>query len=104
MCICVIHLCISKFALKFLILWLIFTFVKMLMHRTPYSKVTKYMETAKKNLVKDLPAVTGQLLSSNPASRCIYIILKSAVQILKKEGFYHSRYKTDTGDMVAAYI
>lgn len=103
MCICVIHLCISKFALKFLILWLIFTFVKMLMHRTPYSKVTKYMETAKKSLVKDLP-VTGQLLSSNPASRCIYIILKSAVQILKKEGFYHSRYKTDIGDMVAAYI
>lgn len=86
---------ISKFALKFLIIWLIFTFVKMLMHKAPHSKITKYMETAKKNLVKDLPAVTGQLPSSNPTSRCIYIILKFAVQILKKEGFYPSKYNTD---------
>lgn len=71
-----------------------FSFVKMLMHKTPYSKLTKYMETAKKNLVKELPAVTRQMPSSNPASRCIYIIHKSAVKTFKKQGFYHSKYKT----------
>lgn len=51
------------------------------------------METAKKNVVKELPAVARQLPSSNPASRGIYIILKSAVQTFKKGGFYHSKYK-----------
>lgn len=42
------------------------------MHKTPYIKLSKYMETAKKNLAKKVPAVTRQLPSSNPALRCIY--------------------------------
>lgn len=49
----IIRLCISKFALEFIIFCLIFTFVKMLMNKTQYNKHTKYMETTKRNVVKE---------------------------------------------------